>query len=128
MRVVTWNVAKRASSVDGIADALGELRPDLVLLQSVTQAMLEKLRAPFRDLSLRFSIGSIEEARAAGKHSGNVVASRWRCERVPAGWAGRDARGRTWTQRYNRLGIERPPWNGLAPKPWLLLRSRLDSP
>lgn len=128
MQVVTWNLAKRAGSVDGVGGALAELRPDLLLLQSVTQAMLEKLRAPLQMLALRFVSSSIDEARAAGKHSGNVVASRWRCEHVPAGWAGRESRGRSWVQRYNRLGIERPPWNGLAPKPWRLLRVRLDSP
>ena len=128
MQVVTWNLAKRARSVDGVAEALAELRPDLLLLQSVTQAMLEKLRAPLKALALRFVTSSIEDARAAGKHSGNVVASRWRCQHLPAGWAGRESRSRGWVQRYNRMGIERPPWNGLAPKPWRLLRARLDSP
>jgi endonuclease/exonuclease/phosphatase family metal-dependent hydrolase len=128
MRVVTWNLSKRIEAIEGIGEALVQLRPDLVLLQAVTHPMLEKMRPAMLAMKLRWTLSSIDEARAAGKHAGNVVLSRWPCDRVTSGWAGRDAPVRSWVLRYNRLGVERPPWNGLAPRPWLLLRVRLQSP
>jgi endonuclease/exonuclease/phosphatase family metal-dependent hydrolase len=79
-------------------------------------------------MNLRWTLSSVDEARAAGKHAGNVVVSRWPCERVQSGWAGRDAPTRSWIERYNRLAVEHTVWNGLAPRPWALLRVRLNSP
>ena len=128
MRVVTWNLSKRIAAAEQIGSALAQLRPDLVLLQAITQPMVEKLRPSLLAMQLRWTPSSIDEARAAGKHAGSVIASRWPCERVSSGWAGRDAPGRSWVERYNRLGVERPSWNGCAPRPWLLLRVRLNSP
>jgi len=128
MRVATWDLAKRLDSAAGVGAAIELLRPDLLLLQSVTQPLLQKLRPALISTKLRWILSSIEEARAAGKHAGNVVAARWPCERVTSGWAGRDPLNRSWVSRYNRMGLERPVWSGFAPRPWLLLRTRLDSP
>jgi len=128
MRVVTWNTAKRLTAVEGLGAALAELRGDVVLLQAVTRPQLDRLRPAMRAAELHWVVSSIDEACAAGKYAANVVASRWRCRQMPSGWAGRQGANRSWVQRYNRLGIEMPAWDGLAPRPWLLLRVQLDSP
>ena len=127
MRVVTWNLDRRLTAIERVGSAIAQLGPDILLLQGVTHPMLEALRQTLPGASLRAFAASIDESRAAGKHAGNVVATCWPCEPIPSGWAGCDPARRSWTMRYNRLGHERPPWNGLAPRPWGLLRVRVQT-
>lgn len=128
MRVLSWNLCKHLDRVDGIGAALLEGQPDLALLQGVTLQLFERLRPFLSQLGFVATASSIDDARAAGKHAANVIATRWPLERIPAGWAGRGAASRSWIQRYNRLRRERPPWTGTAPRPWELLRARAETP
>ncbi len=128
MRVLSWNLCKRADRAEGIGAALLEAQPDLVLLQSVTLPLFEGLRRFLSQLGFAATASSIDDARSAGKHAANVIAGRWPLLRMPSGWAGGGAPQRGWVQRYNRLRRELVPWTGVAPRPWELLRARAETP
>lgn len=128
MRVLSWNLCKRADRAEGIGRALLEVAPDLVLFQGVTLPLFEGLRRFLSQLGFAATASSIDDARSAGKHAANVIACRWPLHRTPSGWAGNGAPQRSWVQRYNRLRREEQPWSGIAPRPWELLRARAETP
>ena len=95
IRLITWNVARRADGLAAQAAALGGREPDLVALQEVTARTLPLWRAALATLGLRRVLCSLDTADPA---------------RVPAGPR------RTGVLLAARVPLE--PLPGLLPVPW----------
>jgi exodeoxyribonuclease III len=89
VRILTWNVARRASRLVDQATALAARNLDLVALQEVTAHTLPLWRAACRTLGLVHVVSSLEEADparepAARRRTGVLIASRTPLSKAPA--------------------------------------------
>jgi exonuclease III len=81
MRVITWNVARRASRLAEQAAALASREPDVVALQEVTKVTLQLWRAALERIGLhrvRASLDGADPARAppSRRRTGVLLGSR----------------------------------------------------
>jgi endonuclease/exonuclease/phosphatase family metal-dependent hydrolase len=80
MRVLSWNVNVRRDSA-AQASAIAALDPDIVALQEVTLAGLERFREAFSCLGMPYLVAGAELARAMGQEAiasrAVLLASRW---------------------------------------------------
>jgi exodeoxyribonuclease-3 len=88
VRLITWNVARRAEGLVAQAAALGGREPDLVALQEVTARTLPLWRAALTTLGLghvRCSLDAADPARepAGRRRTGVLLAARGPLEELP---------------------------------------------
>lgn len=90
MRLISWNIAARRSGVDAQVAVIAERRPDVVVLQEVTAAMVPPLRRALEDAGLPTVAESLTTADpyrtpAGPRRYGLLTASRYRLRRLPSG-------------------------------------------
>lgn len=83
MRLISWNIQGRVSTLDGQLVALAERRPDLVALQEVRVSTIAPLIAGLNAIGLPYTAESVSLALDQERRFGLLIASRWPLQPLP---------------------------------------------